>query len=124
MSGSLQYLYMNERRALDHCAIRLYQTLGEQVVGLWLFGSKSRGDYDADSDIDLLAIIRTMDWNVWHLIRMIAAECSLEYDVLFNVHIVDTLRWNEETRCHGTLWRAVQRDGVSLVPETALVARQ
>jgi len=32
--------------------------------------------------------------------------------------IVDLAYWSDETRHQGTLWREIQRDGVSLMPET------
>ncbi len=118
MKGTLDYLSHRERAALDDCAARLHQAVGDKLMGLWLFGSKARGDFDPDSDIDLLVIIKTKDWDVWHAIRQIAARCSLEYDVLFNTHILDRARWEKEVRYQGTLWREIQRDGASLMPAT------
>ena len=47
-------------------------------------------------------------------IRELAADCSLEYDVLINTHILDSLRWAEHARHASTLWREVRRDGVML----------
>ena len=90
--------------------------MGDKLIGIWLFGSKVRGDF-ADSDIDLLAVIQAQDWDVWHTIRRISARQSLKYDVLFNVHIIDRAYWNDETKYQGTLWREIQRDGVPLLPE-------
>ncbi len=121
MSGTLDYLNPREQRAIDDCVIRLHRAVGDKLVGLWLFGSKSRGDFDPNSDVDLLLVIETLDWDVWHVIRKIAAECSLEYDVLFNVHILDQARWDEEVHYRGTLWHEIQRDGVPLLLETAPV---
>jgi predicted nucleotidyltransferase len=33
---------------------------GERLVGVWLFGSRARGDQDPDSDIDLLIVLDTI----------------------------------------------------------------
>ena len=119
MSGSTDYLQSHERVAVNECVTRLYQAVGDKLIGIWLFGSKVRGDFDADSDIDLLAVIQAQDWDVWHTIRRISARQSLEYDVLFNVHIIDRAYWNDEIKYQGTLWREIQRDGVPLLPEMA-----
>ena len=103
---------------LYECIARLYQAVGDKLIGIWLFGSKVRGD-SADSDIDLLAVIQAQDCDLWHTIRRISARQSLEYDVLFNVHIIDRACWNDEIKYQATLWREVQRDGVPLLPEMA-----
>jgi predicted nucleotidyltransferase len=116
MSGILRYLHPRERAAVDNCVVRLYAALHNDVVGVWLFGSKSCGDFRLDSDIDLLVVLRDLQPAKRWCIREIAAECSLTYDVLFNVHILEQARWNEEVQYQGTLWRELQRDGVPLLP--------
>ena len=116
MSGTLRYLHPCERAAVDDCVLRLYAALHNDVVGVWLFGSKSRGDFRPDSDIDLLVVLRDLRPAKRWCIREIAAECSLTYDVLFNVHILDQAGWDEEVHYQGTLWRELQRDGVLLLP--------
>src|SRR5919108_5711574 len=116
MSGTLRYLHPCERAAVDDCVLRLYAALRNDVVGVWLFGSKSRGDFQPDSDIDLLVVLRDLQPAKRWCIREIAAECSLTYDVLFNVHILDQAGSDEEVHYDGTLWRELQRDGVLLLP--------
>jgi predicted nucleotidyltransferase len=117
MSGTLNYLQPHERMALDDYVNRLHLSLGDNLTGLWLFGSKSRGDFELGSDIDLLLVRKTPQPETRWRIREIAAQCSLEYDVLFNTHILDQDRWDEEVHYRGTLWREIQRDGVSLLLE-------
>jgi len=120
MSGTLDYLQPHERMAVDDCVARLYRALGDELVSLWLFGSKARGDADPDSDIDLLVVTNALDWDLRDTIQGIGAKCSLEYDVLFNTHILDRARWDEEEHYRSTLWREIQRDGVSLLLERAV----
>ena len=117
MSGTLNYLQPHERMALDDYVNRLHLSLGDNLTGLWLFGSKSRGDFELGSDIDLLLVLKTPQPETRWRIREIAAQCSLEYDVLFNTHILDQDRWDEEVHYRGTLWREIRRDGVSLLLE-------
>ena len=65
------HLLSHESAAIHEFARNLYQSLGRQLVGLWLFGSKARGDSDADSDIDLLVILKNAQpetrWVIWGL---------------------------------------------------------
>jgi predicted nucleotidyltransferase len=117
MNDTLNYLQPHERMAVDDCVNRLHLSLGDNLMGLWLFGSKSRGDFEPDSDIDLLLVLKTLQPETRWRIREIAAQCSLEHDVLFNTHILDQSHWDEEVHYRSTLWREIQRDGVSLLLE-------
>lgn len=115
MNDHLSHLQPHEQAALSECVSRLRQALGKQLIGVWLFGSKARGDFGPDSDIDLLIVIPELDWFLWDEIRLTAARVSLEYDVLLNTHILDQSRWRAQMHYRDTLWREVQRDGVSLL---------
>jgi predicted nucleotidyltransferase len=114
MSNHATHLLPHESAAIDEYAKSLRQSLGHQLVGLWLFGSKARGDFDPDSDIDLLIVLKTVQpetrWQIWGL----GSDISLEYDVLLNTHIIDAARWDDEHQYRGTLWREIERDGVPL----------
>ena len=93
----------------------LSQKMRDNLVGLYLFGSKARGDFHADSDIDLLVIVRQLDAESRWLTRATAADYSLQYNVLFNTHLYDKARWDIIVQYQDTLWREVQRDGIALM---------
>lgn len=116
MSTTLHSLQTKEQTGIHEYVAQLRAALGEALIGVWLFGSKSRGDYSPESDIDLLVVLKDLRPEERWRIRRTAARCSLQYDVLFNTHILDGARWEEEVRYKGTLWREIQRDGVSLIP--------
>ena len=120
MSHHSRYLLPHESAAVNEYVRRLYQTLGRELVGLWLFGSRARGDFEPDSDIDVLLVAETVQpetrWHVWGL----ASDISLEYDILLNSHIIDAARWDDECRYRGTLWREIERDGIPLRPDVSL----
>jgi uncharacterized protein len=119
MGGTMRYLQQREQAALGECAVRLVTALRGNLSGLWLFGSKARGNFGADSDIDLLVVLRTHEPEKRWLIRTVAAECSLQHDVLLNTHIISQARWDEAALSHDALWRQIQEDGLPLMPEMA-----
>ncbi|MFO7899137.1 MAG: nucleotidyltransferase domain-containing protein [Planctomycetota bacterium] len=43
---------------LKQCKRALREAYGDRFAGLVLYGSMARGDYDAESDIDLLVLLR------------------------------------------------------------------
>ena len=114
MSDFSLYLEGNEKKAIIAVVATISQTINSNLVDIYLFGSKARGDFHADSDIDLLIIVNHLDSDSRWEIRAIAADCSLQYDVLFNTHIVEKARWDMMVQYQDTLWREVQRDSISL----------
>jgi uncharacterized protein len=46
------------RALLLELKARLQRRFGERFVGLWLFGSRARGDHDPDSDVDVAVVLR------------------------------------------------------------------
>jgi predicted nucleotidyltransferase len=108
------HLKHNEKEAIMAVAALFSEALGDNLDKLYLFGSKARGDFHADSDIDLLVIVNQLDSDSRWLVRATAADCSLQYDVLFNTHLYDKARWDAIAQYQDTLWREVQGGGISL----------
>ena len=48
------------------------------------------------------------------IIQRMAARISLDFDTLINTHIKEKARWDVLVQYQDTLWREVQRDGISL----------
>lgn len=112
----LTHLHPYEITALNVCVQRLIGHLDGQLVAVYLFGSKARGDFTPDSDLDLLIVIEKLDECIQDDIHLLGARVSLEYDVLINTHLVTRARWEEIAAQQAPLWQAVQKDGVSLMP--------
>ena len=119
MSCYSNHLLPHEMAAVSEYTLRLHEILGHELIGLWLFGSKVRGDWGPDSDIDFLLVLKSVlpetRWRVWEL----ASDISPEYDILLNTHIIDAVRWKDERRYRGTLWCEIERDGVPLRPDVS-----
>lgn len=114
MISPLSHLSTKEKDAINACSLGITEWVGENLAGLWLFGSKARGDDRPYSDIDLLLIVKEVSSKIQWEVYEIAADYSLEYDVLFNIHIIDRAEWEKRKRWQDTLWREVHQDGVLL----------
>lgn len=111
------HLKANEKAAIGELIARVLRQPELNVVDMRLFGSKARGDFDPDSDLDILIILENADWTVRDQIHLLAARVSLEYDVLINTHLFSRAGWENMTHRRATLWRHVQCDGIPLMPE-------
>lgn len=103
-----------QRAATEELVRRLPAHYPGRIISMVLFGSVARGDYTADSDIDVLVIAEQVDsnfkWEVWG----IGSEVSLEFDVILNLHIYSLAQWVSLRDRRQTLWRNVEREGVEL----------
>jgi len=104
----------NQRAATEELVRRLYAKYPGRILSTVLFGSVARGDFTSDSDIDVLVVTDEADghfkWDLWG----VGAEVSLEFDVIFNLHLYSRLEW-ELTHAQGrSMWRNIEREGIEL----------
>ena len=75
---------------------------------IWLFGSLARGDWDAYSDVDLLAIAPTQ------VAADALADALLEARLGDDVLALTQERWQQLKQGDDPYWRAIGRDAVRL----------
>jgi predicted nucleotidyltransferase len=69
---------------------RVRPVFGEKLKKVILYGSYARGDYDADSDVDVMFMIDEDDNNIVEYrksVRQAMSGIDLKYDVLVSGHI-------------------------------------
>lgn len=94
----------------------LSNIFGEKLESVILYGSYARGDYDSESDIDVMALI---DLDKDELVRYrrkvsdFASDIDLKYDVLLSVKLQDKFTF-EKYRDALPYYRNVAREGVSV----------
>jgi predicted nucleotidyltransferase len=118
-----------ERRMVERIVARLCEELGTELLAVWLYGSRARGEADPNetdpdlrSDVDLLAIVDssrdTGEVARWAL-PMVEAEADAIGDspVYYSLRVFDTewLRGRREIRSFFT--QEVDRDKLVLFGE-------
>jgi predicted nucleotidyltransferase len=82
------------------------------IENLILFGSKSRGDDDKHSDIDLLIVTtRTLHWKEEKAIVEKLFDVGMEYDVIFSPLFVSSEEWNNGIFTEFPIYKEIIRDG-------------
>lgn len=91
-----------------------YTILGDKLHSVILYGSYARGDFDDESDIDLLILADIEKGDCWRYRQSFTeiVDClSLELDIVISLHVIDTEtfeRWSQVT----PFYRNIQCEGV------------
>lgn len=104
----------DEQTAIRLLLEKLIERYRDEVQQVVLFGSKARGDFNADSDTDMLVLVSNETWDLRNSIWALAARVELDYDVIFNVQVIGVDRWQQMTRERFSLCRHVEQDGITL----------
>ena len=110
----LRHLSTLERAVLAEFLSRLQREWGDRVAHVWLFGSKVRGDFDAESDVDLLIVTRDGDDALREAVSDMAYDLSLEHGVLLCEHVVSGWRFAQMRARQEPLYRNISREGIDL----------
>lgn len=96
---------------------RLLAEYNGRILSVTLFGSVARGDFAADSDIDILVLVDEAPREFKKALRKLSYAISLEYDVLLSVQVKSRTHWEQLGAEGDALWRNVERDSIELLPQ-------
>gem|GEM_PF-249511 len=112
--NGLKYLTLRERKALAEYLTRLHEEFGEQVQRVILYGSKVRGDFDKESDIDLFLIVKGYDAKLEDELTRLVVDVDLKYDVLLSDFMASPERFERMASIREPLYQNLQSEGVDL----------
>jgi len=107
-------LQPTEQQAVSKFIELLRQHYPERVLQTAIFGSKARGDSMPWSDIDILVVVDHEDWQFSHAISDLAADVSLEHDVLIEPRVIGQERWERMKQRRFGLYQNVAAEGIPL----------
>ena len=98
---------------LNELKQELQALYGDRLVKLILFGSHARGEANPDSDIDLLAVLKSPVSQVQEISYMseLSVKILLDYDELVSIIPMSEDRFNAKDVA---LLRNIQREGIVL----------
>ena len=103
----------NIETILNELKRELRSLYGDRLVKLILFGSHARGEANPDSDIDLLAVLKSPVSQVQEISYMseLCVKILLDYNELVSIIPMSEDRFNAKTV---SLLRNIQREGIEL----------
>jgi hypothetical protein len=110
----LRYLTTRERQALREYLERLRAEVGDEISRVILYGSKVRGDFDAESDIDVCIVVRNLDAQKRKKLTALGIDIDLKHNVLLGDLIVDQTRFDLMSKYREPLYQALMTEGIEL----------
>ena len=92
------------------------QVYGDDIMDIYLYGSYARGDYEQDSDIDFVAIVKGNRLDLQKKLKVmwdIAADLGLENDIVISPTVIP---YNEFLQYQEKLpyYRNIIKEGVKV----------
>jgi uncharacterized protein len=103
-----------EMKAIGLLKNRLTELLGERLRRIVLFGSKARGDFDEDSDLDLAILVHDLDRQSKRQIIDVVAEVELELLTVLSTLVMSTSDFERMKKREIRLAEDIEREGIPL----------
>lgn len=108
----------NERSSILQSMAQAYQAVyGENIVKIILYGSYARGDYQNNSDIDIVAIVQGEREGLQQELKKvwdISSDLELEYGIIISPTVIPFAEY-EKYKKDLPYYRNIQNEGVEVV---------
>ncbi|OGB89896.1 hypothetical protein A2625_05380 [candidate division WOR-1 bacterium RIFCSPHIGHO2_01_FULL_53_15] len=103
-----------EEKAVKEFTHELRSFAGRSVKQVLLFGSKARGDFNKESDLDLFVLVGQADRDLRRKAAQIVNEILLKYGVLISPRLIPEIRYAFQKRLETGFIKNVERDGIEI----------
>jgi len=109
-----RYLNTNEQNAVNLFSKKIRALLGEQLISMSMFGSKVRGDFSQDSDLDILLIVQDKNRERKEQIYDILLDIDLEFDPKISLKIFSKDEFDRNKKLGSPFVFNVEKEGIPL----------
>lgn len=107
-------LTKKEKRALDRVINHLAKVCYDQLVSVVLYGSKARGNFNKESDIDLLVLVRNRDQIDRDKLYDFLLDDGIDYNLNFSLNIYDVREFQRLSAVKAPFAMNVMEEGETL----------
>ena len=110
----LKHLTDKEKVAVQRFETAVRDILSHNLILLEVFGSKARGDYKSESDIDVFVLVKKFNPDVMEKIAAISSEISIEQGILISAVVLSESEYNNNRDANTLFVQEIDKDGIIL----------
>jgi predicted nucleotidyltransferase len=103
-----------EEKILIELKNNLKEFLGDNMIGLTLYGSRARGDYDDESDIDVAIIVRGLTRELKNQILDMVADIEIKYFMPLSTLVISEDDFELLKKRERRIALDIEREGIQL----------
>jgi len=103
-----------EEKAVNDFSHQLKSLLGNNIKQILLFGSKARGDFHKESDIDIFILIDKADSILRKKIASLTTKILLKHAILLSPKIVEESHFSFLKHLETAFAKNIEKDGIKL----------
>jgi predicted nucleotidyltransferase len=107
-------LTQSENNLLSEFKNTLRDRFPQEILGIWLFGSRARGQSTPESDFDVLITTRSGDYHLADEIIKIATNLMLKYNLYISPKVISQDHYEELERAGSDFLYFFKMDRVPL----------
>ncbi len=108
------HLTEEEKQAIAEIKARVMLLAGKSLKGLYLFGSKARGDYHTDSDVDIAIIVEGLTRETKKSIIDIVADAEVENFVVISALVLPEADFRLLLERERRIALDIEREGIAI----------
>ncbi len=110
----LKHLTDKEKVAVQRFETAVRDMLSHNLILLEVFGSKARGDYKSESDIDVFVLVKKFSPDVMEKIAATSSEISIEQGILISTVVLSESEYNNNRDANTLFVQEIDKDGIIL----------
>ncbi len=114
MKKGLQYLNKTERKVISSFVKELRDKLGNEIVTIRLFGSKVKGDFQEDSDIDIFILVKKKTAEIEDTIAEIEVDYDIKYGLFLSPVLYSLFEYKKNKELGSFFFENVEKEGIIL----------
>ena len=114
MKKGLRYLSPVEKEIIRSFVAELKRRLGNEIVRIALFGSKVRGNYSEESDIDIFILVREKTSDIRDKVGDLTADYIFDHDIPLSPVLYDLFEYQKNKELGSFFFESVEKEGISL----------
>ena len=107
-------LNQKEERAVRAFISAIRKDLKDQLLETKIFGSKVRGDFSEDSDIDILVVLKRRRKSLIDTLYVNLLDIELEYDSKISLTIFSQAEYQHNVSAHTPFMESLASEGITL----------